>query len=158
MFLETLLEEEKRAFHIPDPPKDCSVPKESGSESKVTSTPDSEPCLTAEQIEAEKEKYLVDCGCPGVKIYRFPDPMPPHLLDPSSRSSLIEEPPMFLPFQGIITRRMIEAFPDGLLGEVFCNARICLPYEIRRWVHQNQLKCIIRYMVWCETFKTMDIL
>lgn len=143
MFLEMLLQEEKKVFHREDPPEEETLQKSCLDESEGNIEEGPDDGLTEEEHkELEKEKYLVDCGCPGIKIYRFPTPPPEP--DPSSLSSSSKGPDIFLPFKSIIDRQFIEAFPDGLFGEVYGCARRCLPYEIHRYY--NVVQCVFLYV------------
>jgi hypothetical protein len=132
MFLEMLLKEQRRAFNIPDTPKE-ETPPMSNCDDDLGNASKLDDGLTNEQREElEKEKYLVNCGCPGVKIYRFPTP--PSKLDPILVSPLSSKSSdMFLTFQRILNRKMIESFPDSFLGEIYGKVKTRLPYRIHRY-------------------------
>ena len=129
MFLEILSEEEKRAFNLPNDSKeevieeiDVVIPKE-----------ESDDGLTfEEQKELDKRNdFLVDCGCFISMKKGSPDAS--LKLNKSTLSIPSKPQEMFLPFQSIVDRRFIEAFPNGLLGEIYGRARTCLPYRACRF-------------------------
>lgn len=138
MFLEMLLKEQRRVFHIPNTPKE-ETPPTSNCNGDIEDASNLDDGLTDElQKELEKEKYLVDCGCPGVKIYRFPTPPPEH--DPSSVSSLSSKSSNTLSiFQEILERKMIESFSNDFMGEIYGRAKTRLPYKMRRY--KNKYQC-----------------
>lgn len=127
MLLEILLEEEKRAFNLPDD----SNKKVSEEVDVVSPLEEPDDGLTEEERkELDKgNDFLADCGCPIPEKKDSPDA--PLELDQSTMPSKPRE--MFLPFQSITDRRFIEAFPDGLLGEVYGRARTRLPYRVCRY-------------------------
>lgn len=125
-----LLKEQRRAFNILDTPKEETPQKKICFEDKEFDLDDG--LTDCQHKELEKEKYLVDCGCPGVKIYRFPTPPPER--DPSFMSLTSSKSTNIFPlFQKILNRRMIESFPDGILGEIYGRVRTRLPYRVRRY-------------------------
>ena len=133
MFLEMLLNEQKRVFHIPDTPIESTPPMSNCDDDFIDASEPDDGLTDEQRKELEKEKYLVDCGCPGVKIYRFPTPPPEP--DPSSLSSLSSKSvDLFSIFQKILDRKMFEYFPNGFLGEIYGRARARLPFRIRRYL------------------------
>ncbi|KAH8944050.1 hypothetical protein BDL97_13G088400 [Sphagnum fallax] len=132
MFLEMLREDRKMAFKIEDP-SESFHPKSSIEGSGISAQEMGEEIdevqVTEEEAEEqrrkEKEKYLIDCGCPGVKIYRQPTPPP----EPDPPTISLEDRLFFYPFTTILDRRYLEAFADGLLGEIYGQTKCLLPYE-----------------------------
>jgi hypothetical protein len=129
MLLEILLEEEKRAFNLPNDSKeelieevDAVIPKEELDDGLAFE----------EQKELDKRNdFLVDCEC---FISMKKDSLDASLKLNKSTLSIPSKPQeMFLPFQSIVDWRFIEAFPDGLLGEIYGRARTCLPYRACRF-------------------------
>jgi len=136
MFLEMLLQEEKRAFNLPDDSvKDLS---EGVDAVKPKEEPD-DGLTEEERRELNKgNDFLAGCGCKNIKP---PEKLPekkdflisPLELDLSSLSLPSKPQEMFLPFQRIIDRKFMEAFPDGQLGDIYGRARTCLPYRVCRF-------------------------
>lgn len=132
MFLEMLRQDRKIAFKIEDP-SESFHPKSSIEGSAISAQEIGEEIdevqVTEEEAEEqrrkEKEKYLIDCGCPGVKIYRQPTPPP----EPDPPTISLEDRLFFYPFTTILDRRYLEAFADGLLGEIYGQTKCLLPYE-----------------------------
>lgn len=132
MFLEMLLKEQRRAFNIPNTSKEGTPPMSNCNDDLGNASKLDDGLTNEQREELEKEKYLVDCGCQGVKIYQFPTP--PSKLDLILVSPLSSKSSnMFLTFQRILNRKMIESFPDGLLGEIYGRVKTHLPYRIRRY-------------------------
>jgi len=126
-----LLREQKRIFNALD--------------TELEETPSKSICFEDVEIEIddglsycqwkelEKEKYLVDCGCPGLKIYRYPIPPPEPDLSSNSMASS-KSTTIFPLFQKILNRNLIESIPNSLLGEIYGRARNYLPYRVRRYL------------------------
>ena len=128
MLLESLLEEEKLAFKIVDDSKKNQIKEE-----VEVFKPKDEPNdgLTEEERKAldKGNDFLLDCGCPILEKKDSQDA----LLESESLALPSKPQEFFLAFQSITDRRYIEAFPNGLLGEIYTQARTRLPYRVFRF-------------------------
>lgn len=129
ILLEILLKEEKRAFNIPNDSE-----KKLGEEVDVVFPKEElDDGLTKEERkELDKgDDFLADCGC--FDFEKKDSFGAPYELDLPTLPLTSKPQEMFLPFQSIADRRFVEAFPDGLLGEIYGRARTCLPYRVCRF-------------------------
>lgn len=131
MILEMLLQEEKKVFNLPDD----SVKDVNEAVEEAAPKVEIDDGLTEEERrELDKgNQFLADCGCQNIK----PPPPPPERKESQlevdiSTMSLPQPRESFLPFESIIDRRFVEAFPTGLFGDVYGRARTQLPYFVCR--------------------------